>query len=110
MIRSSIMYCHRQVWDSVFAGMHSGGANYAQGPVAVGKQLGMLTKVTQAGSSAASHDREPILFLGKEQQQYVLEADTSVAHNIVKYIYNAAEKASLTWHLVMQSWSNLQVR
>ena len=93
MLTDSIVHCHGQVWDSVFAGMHSGGANFAHGPVAVGKQLGILTPAMQAGLPAA----QQVLTLGKEQKSYMVNADKSVAHNIVEYIYNAAEKVSLTW-------------
>ena len=103
MIKSSILHCHGQVWDAVFAGMFSGGASYAHGPVALGKQLGILSKkgkagssaVAQAGSSTASEVQ--VVRLGKEQMEYVVTPDMSSAYSIVQYVFGAAGKAALTW-------------
>ena len=104
MIRDSILHCSGRVWADVFAGMHSGGANFSHGPVALGRQLGILEKVSnggsspsshRAGSSASSHDN--IVCMGKEQMQYVCSAETSVAYNIIQYVLNTAEQTALTW-------------
>lgn len=98
MVIDSILYCHAQQWDDVFAGMHSGGATFSHGPVAIGKQLGLLDKIEGgAGLSALHSANDTVVRMGKERLRYVVRRSTPSVHNIVKHIFQATESAAIAW-------------